>query len=826
MREFLKKISVVMVVLAAFLVVDNVSALTEEEMSDYSQNNIVFYEPCGDTKTEICGTNQNYAGEQVWTDEQMRALEANAPYYQKAAESYGFPWQIIAVIHMREHGLARSNPDNGQGVYQFRSAARRAACAGGVFTPGAISEEQFQIQTNCVAKFIKEDYGAGLDLNTDDGVKKLFFKYNGMADVYVEQALNLGFSQKEAENGEGSPYVMNRYDEKREPSETWGQIKEDEGPIEYPANEDFGAFVYYKAISCGNESSSGADGSEPCNAEVEGSKNINGAAVALAWPLGTNRSKYAWGSGTGTELFNEVYPKLIPKGSRSQYGGCKGPVYGASCDRFVSTVVRYSGYDKHFATGVGGWDYENSQLNWANNHKNLWEVIKWNGDPSKLKAGDVVTRSGHIAIAVQDEDGKFYIAEAGLCSSYGHIRKIKSRENFDYILRATKANNSTAGISVKDGVKTSSTTGTLSNGTGINNGDIGATAKYFAWPEGTPKSKYTSGRIPETKDAWIQMLNNQGKKAPYSDLQMGACCTCFVWGVLKYAGLGDDLGGLKQNMYTEFENSSNWEKVGTNVPYSDLQDGDVLVHMYNCGYYPCHYAIFTRDESGAGHIVEASVSAHSYGVVKGSVSDSKRVGSDSRPVVVWRNKNNKSGGNDCNVCEGSDNNVSLKDGGLSLEDAKALMAIYKGYAGENNLNGNTAVAKKYYINVGCHGNLFLNCPSFVRYFVNRYTTKKWTAGATGNGKDVSKKLASDLGLQTGSKPQPYAVFSDDSYFPGHTGVVLAVNSAKGTMLVGQAGCMDSYTKRQAYDYIGVEELPITKYHLYTYLAPIINTGGL
>ena len=235
------------------------SSLNAEDEAMFSQNDILFYEPCGGTggektSSEICGDNKNYAGVQVFTDEQMKAIKANQPFYQEAAEKYGIPWEVIAVIHKREHGLARSNPSNGQGVYQFASAERRASCKGGVFSAGKISDEQFQIQTNCAADAIKNSYGSGLDLNTDDGVKKMFFKYNGMAQVYIDQALKLGFSQAEAENGEGSPYVMNRYDEKREPSSTWGQIKRDYGSIEYPANNDFGAFTMYKALTCTGES--------------------------------------------------------------------------------------------------------------------------------------------------------------------------------------------------------------------------------------------------------------------------------------------------------------------------------------------------------------------------------------------------------------------------------------------------------------------------------------------------------------------------------------------------------------------------------------------
>ena len=76
-----------------------------------------------------------------------------------------------------------------------------------------------------------------------------------MATAYKTQALNLGFTQAQANVGEGSPYVMNRADCARDPTVeptrsniTWGQIKTDGGSLEYPANNDYGAYIVYCAL--------------------------------------------------------------------------------------------------------------------------------------------------------------------------------------------------------------------------------------------------------------------------------------------------------------------------------------------------------------------------------------------------------------------------------------------------------------------------------------------------------------------------------------------------------------------------------------------------
>ena len=76
-----------------------------------------------------------------------------------------------------------------------------------------------------------------------------------MAAAYKTQAINLGFTSAQANNGEGSPYVMNRADKRRDPTVeptksngTWGQIKTNGGKLSYPANSAHGAFVLFSAL--------------------------------------------------------------------------------------------------------------------------------------------------------------------------------------------------------------------------------------------------------------------------------------------------------------------------------------------------------------------------------------------------------------------------------------------------------------------------------------------------------------------------------------------------------------------------------------------------
>lgn len=188
---------------------------------------------------------QDYRGQDLLTSDQKIVLNKNKPFYQLAANTYGIPWQMFASIHYREARLRKSGPLNKNGPYQI---------VGKTYPTGSYTDEQFQTATNDAAQFIVGKAG-GRDLSIPANVKRTFFSYNGTANVYITQALNLGFSYADACNGEGSSYVMNRADAKRDPTveptkrnNTWGQIKANYGKIEYNANLDYGAYVLYEEL--------------------------------------------------------------------------------------------------------------------------------------------------------------------------------------------------------------------------------------------------------------------------------------------------------------------------------------------------------------------------------------------------------------------------------------------------------------------------------------------------------------------------------------------------------------------------------------------------
>lgn len=313
--------------------------------------------------TGVGGTgNKDYAGRDILSQAELTAITANQSVYEQAAKSSGIPWQMIAVLHLRETGLKKVNPANGQGLYQD------FAKINGPYPPGPVSDTEFLRQSTWAGSFLKAKASDQSLLTKGDvgQVKDAFFGYNGRSPVYVTQAKSLGFT-----NGyDGSPYVVNKLDAQRDPSKNptgWGQIKTDSGSISYPANGDYGAYVVYASIS--GLSTSG------CTSDLSGT--LNEKIVQTA------QSELAlWSAGT-----------LKPGSDYKKY------TYGTSgdwCAWFVSYVLKQAGKPVD-ASSTPQWP---SVKQFLDQSSTLGFVVHASGDGYKPKPGDFAIYSGgsHINI--------------------------------------------------------------------------------------------------------------------------------------------------------------------------------------------------------------------------------------------------------------------------------------------------------------------------------------------------------------------------------------------------------------------------------------------
>ena len=385
---------------------DLYNSRSDLEPSNYSSN-VASAKDIILADAKISGTNKDYNGDPVFTDEQLAKIEEYRPFYEKAVEGTPIPWEMLAVIHTRESNLSRVNP-NGDGLFQFAGT--------GAYTPGAyVDDDEFVEQLNTMVNVhLLPKYIDGM--NEDDQIKQIFFGYNGKADVYINQARDLGFTEEQAQLGEGSPYVMNKADAKRDPNKaapgTWGQIKVDFGPVEYPTNQDHGAYVMYVALHGGSTDSGGCAGA---NIKSTGAKAINDKAVEFAWPIGdphNSSSKSGENYLVATDAYKEA---AVAMGNWYSNGG-------ADCSFFVGTVVAAANVDPEFPKA--GSSIQTEYLR----SSDKWQQISNNGsDESVLKAGDIMIvpntgdKCGHVRIVVDLGNGTLGTAEASLDDHSGEL---------------------------------------------------------------------------------------------------------------------------------------------------------------------------------------------------------------------------------------------------------------------------------------------------------------------------------------------------------------------------------------------------------------------
>ena len=362
------------------------------------------------------GGNKNYAGEQVWTDVEMQAIEKNAPIYQEAASKYDFPWEFLAVFHSLESNLGRWNPpaqwdsSKSEGVYQLHSWAKSGRI--NLVPKAEISEEEFREQTFYAAEFISETF-KGADWDDPNQIKSAIFQFNGKAETYINKALNMGFTEEEAWNGEGSPYVMNKYDAQRDLASSdmspyWPGRFVNDGVYDPTAVQSgFGGFVKYEALV----------GSSYCSST---GGTIADVAIELSWDRSEGHAK--------DDPKPEYVEAMKATGTWDAALAINLPVMGASCDQFVSTVMRYSGADPDFPAF-----WPPDQEDYMQNHPDMYEKIEANYNVENLQPGDIfvtgqqcgVNEDGttkwcnHIFLYVGEIDGQPSSAEASYNSRTG-----------------------------------------------------------------------------------------------------------------------------------------------------------------------------------------------------------------------------------------------------------------------------------------------------------------------------------------------------------------------------------------------------------------------
>ena len=404
--------------------------IDEATLDFYDANGIFYYDGkasnCVSSSPLDLSGNKLYNGDPVLTEGQLALIEKNKPVYEQSAA-----------------------PDNHQGIYQFYEARNTNR-----YPPGPVTLEEFQKQTDELGKQIIDDYGRGLDLTTDDGVKAMWFKYNGRAKIYVNQGRDLGFNDTQASQlGEGSPYVMNLADANRDSrnNKNWLECKKDKCTVIGPASIRAGTFIQYKALGGGGSfTSSGISCGTTAASAVTGNL-IADTAISFSWPEGQEAEAVKLN-------MVDKYEEALKVANTGHH-----VFHGASCDVFVTTVMRYTKLDPDFVCCGMSAKTDRATAHYVSGNPSKYQPVpefdgtNWN----VLQNGDIVMNHQHIAIFFKTKDGVGKLAHASKGEVVSKTPRITGTYNSGFkayrFIGSNTSTNQTNSINLKNTNNTTNT---------------------------------------------------------------------------------------------------------------------------------------------------------------------------------------------------------------------------------------------------------------------------------------------------------------------------------------------------------------------------------
>lgn len=316
-------------------------------------------------------------------------VNANKTVYEEISKRKDVPWQLIAALHYREHGLdGTTNPGNGQGVFQLYSLVTSGQYN---FPAGPIDTAEFIRQGEiAVDYFLSKQSATPIAANqvritatnpSPEAIKDTFYSYNGRA--YAEEAARYGFSPT-TQPYEGSAYVMNKFDTARNAMRI--QTKDNSGVLDGIDSRP-GAYTIYAALAgiAGGAGCSGGGGASGSSIVDIAKAELDKGVVEI--PDGSN-------CGPDVQKYTD--------------GVCE-----YWCADFVSWVYKEAG--KPFTEGwSGGWrvSYVPTMRAWLTTNGTFTgrsqnsfppkpgDVVTFGGSPETDSSGD----DGHVGIIWEIKD--------------------------------------------------------------------------------------------------------------------------------------------------------------------------------------------------------------------------------------------------------------------------------------------------------------------------------------------------------------------------------------------------------------------------------------
>jgi hypothetical protein len=348
-------------------------------------NDTLWYDPSDGLISCQAGTSPSTTGGSELPTEITTLISQNEPTYKEAAEATDVPWQMLAAVHYRE-----ANNDPNRDLQNGDTLGTRVNAAGGRGAESTLLQSAID-----AGKFLQSNAKGGQfhKALTADGpndaslIKDAFYSYNsgpGQASAYDQQARDLGF-QVPPNGFEGSPYVMNNFDEKHQNMKI---ITHDHGGLD-GTDTRFGAFAIYTMLGGGSTGGS-CSGAAPGDAIQ--------TALNYAWPdyhpANYCQEKASYLSAIKAAAANGEYV-----GGTCTIGGTWP---GVDCGAFVTRVMRDSRADPTYNESNGN---TISQQAYLDAHPEKYQKLTNVNGTADLHPGDIAINDVHTYMYVGSQPG-------------------------------------------------------------------------------------------------------------------------------------------------------------------------------------------------------------------------------------------------------------------------------------------------------------------------------------------------------------------------------------------------------------------------------------
>ncbi len=511
---------------------------------------------------------------------------------------------------------------------------------------------------------------------------------------------------------------------------------------------------------------------------------VNSKALELAWPYGQTAKAKAGPT--------DAYKKAIEKYTLTDMdnGGeqWQNPSrrMGMSCDLFVATVMRASGVDENYPIGLPGQypyakDNENYQEVSSYEEAQAGDIAFYSDNGSPFDEGLIGTGNGHTWLIV-DDNGKRRSAQASFGSEAGVIEDIQFTEKDVKVFRPKNSgggSNSCTSFNGKypqyyqDNYEGSdhensnhNWTTDIYNGGNIADSGCGPASAAMLVTVATGKDVYPQDIVEATASGDPKTYN-------YVSCVDAVCSD----GGLQLDKKLEKKYGLEVIIDTYSSKSDAYDKMK-----KYLNDG-YMIHLSGDG----NHAGFSNTNTDGHFVGIFSIDkddkiwvANSFNISNSQVKlqdivDAIHGGAFAAIKGPKNTKNTCSDEDYCPNKNGGNSGGTASKGGLTVAQAEIIAHWYN--------TNHTPVFESG----------LSNCVEFSNFFVSELTKKGTPGGASvrGNGNMTVPYLIEDGVTEGGKEPRAWSVFSDSNQ---HTGVVVGANS-DGTFITIEAawgGWEDGY----------------------------------